>query len=248
MNNEKICGLKEKMQSLFFNDNSSAVSSIFSVCSLMSEDDYIRQNRSLSDMTRIAADMCIRIERNNKMLRMAEIVMSGAKLPETTFECSDFIGKFAENCNNILSDKIIIDAVECEKVWIQTNRDILEYAFLSFVRGAADKKVKHITLSCSQENEKVTIKMLAKGNMKDNSDPLDTTDKTNRLYVEIMKEIISCAEGAECKVTDSEFSVVMPRKEIKGNINFRESPLLFVGDTFSSFSTMLSDISDYRFF
>ena len=43
-------------------------------------------------------------------------------------------------------------------------------------------------------------------------------------------------------------TITIPEKEIEGNINFRESPKLYFGDKFSPFSTMLSDISDYRFF
>lgn len=245
---DKKAELRKEMLIAASSDNSMAVTSIFAACCEISRCMASGMNREKSRTLKTLTNMCMQSQRNMTMLDFLELAPERARRSRVVIKCRDFVQKFAEKCSEFLPENTGISFLECGEWWIETNEQLLEYSLLGFVRRCANQKLNNITISCVKKDKKITIKLLAEGNLKKKKDILDDIFTKDKIYFEMSQYIALELLGAECTAFKSSFSVSFNEKEHEGNIVFREPAGIVRSSTFTPYSIMLSDTSNYRFF
>ena len=248
-NKEKLMNLRKQMLSSLISDNDMAVSTIFALCTYFCDEFDVEANDAMGEFLNNITDMCMSVQRSMRMLEFMEMIWSDTNANTETFECVSFIQRFSEKSADVLENliKIETDTGGYERIWVKFSREIIEYAFLCFLRMAADKQIKKLTLSCTKTDKKITIKMLAEGNVYNADDPIGFAFDPNKAYMDMLITIISRMKDAECIVRDSELSIIVSETDMNGEIILKENSTERY-NVFSPYHIMLDDVSDYRFF
>ena len=200
-------------------------------------------NKTEAELVDGIMTMCCELMRNAALSKALTKSSDDPDMGSVTLRLDTFLEDFAKNCTAATAGKCTVNVESVPAVYIRTNKELLRFLLLSFVRRSmisADGGEKAFDAGIKETGKSVEIFIRAKRTFVDEM-VMGQPDVFEAYPVEVTMGL-SARIGAETTLSDDRISVVIPLPDGNSAAAVRAPYAEYEERFFNAFNIMLRDI------